>query len=218
MTRKIFHTVCALLLSTSFTHAQTIFNDGHTHTINQPIGPVETLQGTTVNFNQGASITGGFALNPQTIGYTTSIYSDTTSTTTLNGGTVFAPMAPSPPAGNISGIAIYADGTFNGYSGKAQGADGANYQGGGSALLAHGNVFVTGGSYQGGAGGLGANAGTAAYIENFNTGIFTSVNINGGNISRWELSNSRRWCRTSDRYQWDRNHHWRNVHRRHRYL
>jgi hypothetical protein len=183
MTKTIFHTVCALLLSTSFTHAQTIFNDGQTHNVNSSIGPVETLHGTTVNFNQGASITGGFALNPQTIGYTTSIYSDTTSTITLNGGSVYAPVALGSPAGNISGIAIYADGTFNGFHGSAQGGAGANYQDGGWGLDAHGNVNVTGGSYQGGAGGLGANGGTAAYMENLTTGIVTSVNINGGTFT-----------------------------------
>jgi hypothetical protein len=175
---RIFHTVLALFLGSGFAHAQTIFNDGKIHTLNQPNGPVEILDGTTVNFNSGAIITGGFVSNQ--LGYTTSIYSDNTSTINLNGGNVLAPMAPGSPAGNISGIAIYADGAFNGYSGLAQGGDGAPYQQGGWGLLAHGNAFVTGGTYQGGTGGLGNDGGTAAYMVNANAGVYTSINVSGG--------------------------------------
>jgi hypothetical protein len=177
--KNLLYTICVLILTTNL-HAQTTILNGQTYTINQSSGSVEALNGTTVNISDGGNITGGFALPVRLLAYTTSIYSDATSTTNLTGGSVFGTVAPSVSEGNISGIAIYTDGMFSASGGLAQGGAGAAYQGGGWGLLAHGNVDISGGTFQGGTPGIGGEGGNAAIVANLNPGVGTTINVSGG--------------------------------------
>jgi hypothetical protein len=148
-----------LAASSGVLKAQTIINDGGTHTVNGPSGPIFVENGSTLNVGPSASISGGAATSP--LGYTASVFVDASSTINLNGGQIFAPQAPSPPAGNISGMGILDDGSFTASGGLVEGGIGigASQQGGGFGLLLNGPVQISGGTFQGGAGffgGLGA--------------------------------------------------------------
>ena len=162
-----------LAIGSTSSNAQTIFNDGGTHTIDTPNGPIEVLDGSTLNLNSGAVITGGVVTDP--LGYTASVFGDASSTINLNGGQVLAPMAPGSPAGNISGIAIFAEGSFNATAGLAEGGMGARYQDGGFGLLVYGPVAINGGTFQGGTGAAGGDG--AIFV---NDGGVNNISITGG--------------------------------------
>jgi PEP-CTERM motif len=176
--RRILHAAIGAFLAATpcLVKAQTIINDGGTHTINGPSGPIEVLDGSTVNLNSGAMVTGGFVPGP--LGYTASVFADASSTINLNGGQVFAPVAPGSPAGNISGIGIFAEGSFTASGGQAEGGMAGNlYQDGGWGLLVWGPVQVSGGTFQGGAGNGGGNG---AYFVNLDAGVSNNLSITGG--------------------------------------
>ena len=66
MSRRTVYVVLGVFLATSqcSVEAQTIFNDGGVHMINGPDGPIEVLNGSTVNLDSGAMVTGGTVTSP----------------------------------------------------------------------------------------------------------------------------------------------------------
>jgi hypothetical protein len=176
--RKILHAAIGAFLAATpcLVKAQTVFNDGGVHTINAPSGTIEVVDGSTVNLNSGAMVTGGFVPGP--LGYTASVFADASSTINLNGGQVFAPVAPGSPAGNISGIGIFDEGSFTASGGLAEGGMAGNrYQDGGWGLVVNGPAQVSGGIFQGGAGYVGGNG---AYLVNAVAGTSINFSVSGG--------------------------------------
>jgi len=170
MTRKTMTGLSALFLAmvTGSSQAQTIYNDGGAHTVSGTSGPIFVENGSTLNVNAPASISGGAIVPP--LGYTASIYGDASSTINLTGGQVLAPVVTLyPPAGMVSGSGIITAGAFSATGGLVQGANGN--ESGGFGLLSNSSVQVSGGTFQGG---NGAYGGVGAAIAGGNNQILIS--------------------------------------------
>ena len=150
---------------------QTVYNDGGTHTINGPSGPIEVLNGSTVNLDSQALVTGGFATSP--LGYIASVFGDASSTINLNGGQVMARQTSGSPSGNLSGAGIITSGLFTATGGTVEGGVGSSGQIGGWGLNSTGSLQISGGAFIGGDGTYG---GTAVAVG----GVNNSVTISGG--------------------------------------
>ena len=143
-------------------HAQTIYNDGQTHTISGTSGPVIVEGGSTLNVIPPALISGGTLTRP--LGYTATIFGDSTSTINLSGGQVMGAVVTQPPgAGNVSGSGIISYGLFTATGGLVQGAEGNQpNESGGWGLLSNGSVQISGGTFLGGSGFTGGGAAVIA--------------------------------------------------------
>jgi hypothetical protein len=128
MPRHTMTFLASIILATvsGTSHAQTIDNGGGTYTVNGPSGPIEVLNGSTLNINSGASVTG------ETPYFISSIYGDASSTINLNGGQVSGQ--------NPYGTGLFTYGTFTSTGGTVQGPTG---------LVALGSVQISGGTFVG---------------------------------------------------------------------
>ena len=131
-------------------HATTIYNDGGTHTVSAPSGPITVTNATTLNIQTGANITG--AGTPGVDVYSGSVIN-------LSGGTV---------TGGVGFAAIQLNGsTFNATGGVAMGPDGVDDYGAGPVNISGGTftgerglnmitsnlgvtITISGGTFQGG--------------------------------------------------------------------
>lgn len=176
MSPRILRLLLGVLLGTSpcLVRAQTIYNDGGIHTVNGPSGPIEVLDGSTLNIDSPASVNGWFPA-PIT-GNPISIYGDSSSTINLTGGQVIATSFGSDYV--LSGSGILATGSFTASGGLVQGGDGGRDAGYG--LIAVGNVQISGGKFVGGNAGVSGegpdNGGDGAQIGGSNA----HVQISGG--------------------------------------
>lgn len=138
MQRKAWTGVVLLSIAVSAPdlNAQTIYNDGGTHTVDGPSGPIEVLNGSTLNVDSPASVTA-------TTSYYNGIYGDSTSAINLNGGQVLGATYGQVSGYDEVGAGIISYGSFTASGGVAQG---------GYGLLAYGPVNITGGSFIGGGG------------------------------------------------------------------
>jgi hypothetical protein len=118
-----------LVLATvsSSSRAQTVYDDGRTHTVNGPSGPIEVLDSTTLNIVSPASVTGTEL--PGGIVY--GIQTDLSSTLNLSGGQV---------NGTNAGPAILSLGSFTATGGSASGN---------VAAIVEGYGQISGGTFQG---------------------------------------------------------------------
>jgi hypothetical protein len=133
---------------------QTIYDDGETHTVNGPSGPIEVLVSrTTLNIVSPASITGTF-LDP-TYEYT-SVYGGLGTTINLEGGQVVAQ--------GTSLAGIISDSAFT--------ATGGSVSGGYSGLISNYFTQISGGTFTGGEYG--------AITQSTFTGLNTVISISGG--------------------------------------
>jgi hypothetical protein len=100
------------------------FNDGGTHTVNGPAGPIAVFSGTTVTIASGASVTGGVTV-------------DSTSNLNVQGGNVLGASGFGPAASGGAGIT--SQGIFSGTGGMVQGGASVDDDGrGGAALVSMG--------------------------------------------------------------------------------
>lgn len=94
--------------------AQTVFNDGRTHSVNGASGAIFVENGSTLNIESPAAVSGSSAVLSGT-----AVYGDGSSAINLTGGHVYGAVSPSV----YGQAAISADGSFSASGGSAIGAN-----------------------------------------------------------------------------------------------
>jgi hypothetical protein len=142
----------AAILSSVQAQGGTIYSDGGTHAVNGPISSVIVSNGTTLNIQPGAAITG--ASNPSGIG-NDAVDASGSSTINLSGGMVVGgPGNLSSPMGAF-GIRMNG-GVFTATGGTVQGGAGPpqlTLEGGEAVLLQSTTAQIVGGTFLGGGSG-----------------------------------------------------------------
>jgi hypothetical protein len=166
---KIYLVWLILANVSGLSRGQTILEDGGTHTVNGPSGPIEVFRSTTLNVVSPANVTSQIQ---------NGILVDPSSTLNLSGGLI---------SGTSVGIGVLSQGLFNATGGSVSG---------GLALSLEGTARISGGTFQGAdaleAGGidnLAISGGTfkgqivlgLSFLSNFHStvtitgGVFTAV-------------------------------------------
>jgi hypothetical protein len=164
---KIYLVWLILANVSGLSRGQTIFDDGGTHTVNGPSGPIEIFQSTTLNVVSPANVTSQIQ-NGIFVG-------DSSSTLNLSGGLI---------SGTSVGFGVQSFGLFT--------ATGGSVSGGVALNLLGGTARISGGTFQGsialGTGGidnLAISGGTfngqsAALALNLSSNFHSTVTITGG--------------------------------------
>jgi hypothetical protein len=160
-------------------HAQTVYNDGGTHTINGPSGPIALEgSGTTLDVVSPASIAGNHLSD--------AIHAGTGTTIDLLGGQVSSGEIYSTGSFYASGGAVTSEVLGLVLGGSAQISGGTFESGNGDAALLPlpgANIAISGGAFLGGSPGPGASSGGAAIQTGVTGNAPTNLTITGGTFS-----------------------------------